>query len=108
MALQKAVRRLNFPVSPDVNRAVRLVADPLDEVLRLPLLDGRLVTGVALVSSGVTQVAHGLGREPLGYLVVSSSAAGVISDTISTSPALRDRFLELNTTVDTTVSLWIF
>lgn len=72
----------------------------------VPLLDGRLVTDVAL-SGTTTRVEHGLSRRPQGWVVVGKSADARVWD-MQSSNNLQDRYLDLRASGAVTVALWIF
>jgi hypothetical protein len=78
----------------------------LDPVIACPLVNGQLLSGVALVS-GYNTVNHGLGRKLQGYIVVLSGAAETFFDNQdnNASPQLT---LILHSSGPTTVSLWVF
>jgi hypothetical protein len=70
------------------------------------IANGTLLTGVEL-SSGANNVAHGLGREPLGYIIVQKNANVNVWDSQATNifPA---KFLALNAASDVAVNVWVF
>ncbi len=73
-------------------------------LLKVPILDGLLLTNVSLAAATNTPVAHGLGRKPLGYFPVALSA-----EIAPYEYAARDeRFLYLKSATGGTVSLWVF
>jgi len=86
-----------------VNQMQDNVDRSLSPVLRLAILDGRILSNQ--VVSGSTSISHGLGRKPIGYLVISSSAQAVFSDNI---PNSTDLSFTLASSTPTTVSLWVF
>lgn len=53
---------------PAVDRVVRQLVTQLRALLGAPFLSGVQLSGV-LVGPGTTQITHGLGRTPIGYLV---------------------------------------
>jgi hypothetical protein len=76
------------------------------EVIRNPLIDGRIITGVSLTST-VTQLEHKLNRKIRGYLVLGNSAAALVYDNLSTEPK-PELYLPILSTVPTVVNLWVF
>lgn len=81
------------------------VVKTLGVISRKEILDGRLLKGVILLMAGTTLVAHGLGREALGWIVVENIANAVVWQEQSDVPS---KLLALNCSADTTVSLWVF
>jgi hypothetical protein len=73
-------------------------------LLKIPLLDGVLLSDVELAAATDVPVVHGLGRKPLGYFPVALSA--------EISPyeyaARDDKFLYLRSASGGTVALWVF
>lgn len=82
------------------------VEQAIAEVIRSPLLNGRLIEKVALTTD-VTKVQHKLGRAIRGYIVVRNSTGAVLTDNLSTetSPEL---YLPLLADKATEVYLWVF
>ncbi len=76
----------------------------LAPVLTSAIIDGTLLKNVELTSA-VTQVAHGLGREPLGWIIVNKTAN---QDVWQPSNDLPRRFLNLQASGTVTVSIWVF
>lgn len=73
-----------------------------------PLLNSEIVFGVILkgelLGTTATRVEHKLGREPIGWLIITKDKA---SDIYST--ARDSRTLSLTASVaDTTVDIWVF
>jgi hypothetical protein len=70
------------------------------------ILQGILLTSLSIGTS-TTKVSHGLGRVPLGFIVVDKTANSDIyrDGTVTTE---RDLFLHLKATTATTISLWVF
>lgn len=71
--------------------SVRAAVNP---VIRKPIIDGRILSSVTFsAASTYYAVAHGLGRKPQGWVVVSVNDS---SASISEDPTLRtDKFLYL-------------
>lgn len=69
------------------------------------ILDGRLINDVSLVSSGATEVSHGLGKPIRGWVLVEKDANANVYSSASSTP---NSTLVLNTSADVTVSLWVF
>ena len=87
-------------VQENVDRALR-------PILRSPLLFGVLMRGQLLASASVTRVQHGLGRVPLGWVVVGKNANATIWESTSDN-SFRERSLQLECSTDVTASIWVF
>ena len=98
-----------FPVRGLEDKLLRL-QDAIDAAFRKLLsiariADGRLLENV-VVTTAATEVPHGLGREPRGWIVVRSSVAlSVYEAAPSDYPTLNLRLTATGTDV---VSLWVF
>ena len=84
------------------DRVTRSLDDRIREIVRVPLLDGLLLAEVGATTAG-TAVVHGLGRTPLGVLIVRADTAATY---------VLDQFNQTSFTVtasaDSTVNLWVF
>lgn len=88
----------------DLEQTQQRLKKVFDPLLRVPLLDGRLIEDVTFVSGVPQSVAHGLGRRPLGYFGV-----GMNAEMMPYEFAARDtKFLNLQSSVTGTISLWVF
>ncbi len=94
----KQINTQSFELS-QVQSNVAFVLDPL---VRLPTLDGTLLTGVSL-STAVTQVNHLLGRQPLGWQLADINSNATVWRT-----GWNNKTLSLQASADTTVNLWVF
>jgi hypothetical protein len=105
MAIRRATfRRLNTG-DEALDRVQSAVVDALQGQLPSVFEGGIVIEGVQLLSTGPTVLQHGLGRLPLGYLVLKRNAAATIWDTPTPAPAST---LKLETTADVTVTLLVF
>jgi len=86
-----------------VQDRLRVVITALSNV---PLLDGVLLENVALVSGSFTAVPHRLARPWRGYIVVANGANAVIWNQAPGTDA--GVFLNLQSSANTTVNLWVF
>lgn len=73
-------------------------------IVSCPLLDGVLVTNVAL-NTTPTKVEHKLRRAPLGYIIVRQNANSVVYES---SKDLPTSFITLTASAAVTVDLWVF
>lgn len=72
------------------------------------MLDGVHLRSVTLVT-GSNDVPHLLGRKLLGWIPTRMRAGALIYDTNdSLSSAQQEQFLQLVTSADVTVDLWVF
>ena len=86
----------------DLQRIQEAVFRSLAAVLRVPILDGRLLT--APVGTTQTAVAHGLARAPLGWVLVSLSQQSIVWQT----QAPDDKFLYLRASDAFSPKVWVF
>jgi hypothetical protein len=99
----------NFPTGePGQDISQRLAGDAIRSLREIPILNGVLIEGVALLSASSTRVYHNLGRAYRGYIVVSNNKASTVHvDESSNSNPLKYIALKSPST-DSTVSLWVF
>ena len=74
------------------------------QLTRVPLLGGNLIKDVS-VSTTAIELAHGLGREPVGYIVIKSSAGVTLFDSTSLTPKVT---IKLTASASATCNIWIF
>jgi hypothetical protein len=101
-----ALRTLNF-TDKTLSLAFGYIDQAIDAISRLAIVNGRLEKATVLTAGVVTPVSHKLGRKPLGYFIVNRDAQA----TVWTDPAVNDNedlFLNLQTSANVTVALWIF
>jgi hypothetical protein len=72
-----------------------------------PMLSGVLVEDVILTALQPNLIDHGLGRKPFGYFVVKSNAGATVY-TADVDPSLASRVMDVRTTADAVVSIWVF
>lgn len=102
MAL-KAFKRSNI-ADFDTSKFQTNVFEFTQQFIDNPLLSGTLVEDIA-VSTTAVDVNHGLGREPVGYIMTKASAHVTIFDTTSAQPKVH---LTITGSASATISLWIF
>ena len=78
------------------------VANSFGPLLKLPIVDGILLTGIVL-ATGSNQFAHNLARQPIGWMVADLNAAATIYRT-----AWTDKTLSLTASAPVTLNLWVF
>lgn len=96
----------NLPLSQPASQQDTRWKSLIDPVISNPLIQGSLLTNVAL-KSGTNIINHGLARNLQGYIVVLNAVAATFSDNQLTNPSPQ-LTLSLNSTANTTVSLWVF
>lgn len=70
-----------------------------------PLLEGRTIEDIELVSGVENKIEHGLNRVPEGWIVVDQFGP---SGDITRTDELTNVFLPLTSTSTQTVALWVF
>lgn len=78
----------------------------LNPVLSIPIIDGRLIQNVSLVS-GDNTINHGLGKKLQGYIVVLNNSPVTFYDKQSENQ-MANLTLILNASGTATVTLWVF
>jgi len=81
------------------------IAATLDPLVRLEILQGRLIKDVAMLSQSDTPVDHGLGRAHVGWIVVGKNSNAGIWEVSGTTPS-KSVVLRADSAV--TINLWIF
>ena len=69
------------------------------------LLDGRLITNIEITSASIKEVEHGFQRDLRGWIVVRKNANANVWESVSNLPK---RPLNLNSSANVTISLWVF
>lgn len=81
------------------------VIDALSSLTEVPLLDFVWKKDVIL-ALGSNQIAHGLGRAWRGYIVTRANGSATVY--APDEQQLRDRFLDLESTGDVVMDLFVF
>ena len=102
-------RKGYYKVGVESFEDVELMQDSLERtlqpILTSDIIDGTILKNVFLATGAVNIIAHKLNRPLLGWIIISKSAVADIYQSETNKPNL---FLNLNTTADVTVSLWVF
>lgn len=77
------------------------------ELLRKQLIDGNFLPDIELTMGIDNHVSHKLGKPAQGYIVVKRDTNATIWDTESSND-MRTSFLNLRTSADCVISLWVF
>lgn len=93
--------------APEVSQLSDQIEQTLDTIVSREILDGHLITGVSVSPTGVTQVAHGLGRRVSGWVVVKKDADANVWDQESLN-TLPEKYLRLTSDANANISLWVF
>lgn len=96
-----------LPGFPLIEQALNLFRVAVEgfvrDVNRCPLISGTHHKDVYIDASGSTIVLHRLGYKPNGWILTNIDASAHISEVSS-----NDQYIEFNSDLDTTVSLYIF
>lgn len=104
--LPNAFKTVGFD-DPGIDKFETNVAEAVGPLLALPIAKGVLLEGVTLNTAAPVLVAHGLQRAPKGYFVVRKTLATDVWDG-ALAASLQVKYLNLYTSVNCTVSLWVF
>lgn len=97
--------------APSVREFVALCATlfrVLKRITDCPLIDGRLISGVAFTAATAMSLAHGLGRIYLGFIVVRSSDDLTLDEDYGATAENRAKFIGLTPSATVTADLWVF
>lgn len=83
------------------------IVSVLDNITDKEILDGIRVTNVPLISGITNEINHGLGRIPLGWVIIRKRAQADIWD-LQDSNVNKSRTLSLACSSDVIIDLWIF
>jgi hypothetical protein len=90
-----------------MNRVQDSLQKQLNPVLKQRILNGALITGVALTTASAP-VPHKLGRKYQGYWLVGQSANAVVWISDFAAPINPQAVINLAASAAVTVSLWVF
>ena len=104
-----AIPRFNKKKSDigDVDDLYQTLDPTLRAILAKTILDGQILSDIALVTGSSNSVSHLLGRDCQGYIVTKRSVDCRIWDDEATNTE-KAIFLKLRTSANATVSLWVF
>lgn len=105
MAGIKSFKRQSSGNAP--SREQENVKNVVNQVLSKEIIDGILIKGVCLHAGTSYEVDHGLGREPLGWVIVRKRADSRVWDLQDYNPNTV-RTLVLVASHDITIDLWVF
>lgn len=78
---------------------------PLNLLLALPILDGRLIQGIALTVGQPITFPHLLGRALVGWILTDNTAQATIWRQTNAMP---DKQITLAASATTQVAVWVF
>lgn len=105
MSRPRTFRKLNSG-DDEVQQLQANIEQAIAPVIKSPILNGVLLTNVSIVF-GDNKIEHKLGRKMIGYFVIARAAGVTLFDSVNGGTDL-DKFLTLNSSGTTTISLWIF
>lgn len=92
----------NYIDEESSNRAFRAILERVNDIGNVALLSGRVVTHT-FAGTSEELVKHTLGRKPIGYIIVGTSAAATIHGRSHTS-----NYLKLTASAVCTADFWVF
>lgn len=101
------VRRL-YNLTPEVVRLQDSMADAVDYIAKIPMLQGVAITDVALTGGATDLINHGLGRDVQGYIITKIDTQATINDGIDNTAYDIATALPLYASVACTVDLWVW
>lgn len=100
----KAFRRPGQMTTETVLLAAN-IEDFTRQLVLNPLLDGRVISTIALTASVPSTIPHSLGRDWLGWLVINKNANANVWVSATTN---KDRGITLTASANVTIDLYIF
>jgi hypothetical protein len=88
--------------NPDVSLLVSNLKEWSNQFKNIPFMDGRLIESVS-ISTGTTEISHGLNRTPVGWFIVTKNANGNVWEVSKSRTKLT-----LDTSTNLTASIWVF
>jgi hypothetical protein len=97
----------------DLTQAVEPVVDRLNEMVDVPMLQGRLLENVDITENQTNRIRHGLGQKLRGWIVVRQTIEQVFFSDAQDSNGREDEELWLIPTTasgsaKSEISLWVF
>lgn len=80
------------------------IVQPLNQLLKIPLLDGTLLKDVALGTTS-TAVPHKLNRAYIGFIITKINANSVVWISNTSDPST---YINLQASAGVTVDIWVF
>ncbi len=76
----------------------------LNPIISLPILNGNMITDIVLVANVAQSINHLLQRMPQGWFLTDNTANTAVWRTL----ALNQYTITLESSVNTTISIWVF
>lgn len=76
----------------------------INPVLALPMLNGNMISTISLVTSTPQAINHLLQRKPQGWFLMDNTADAVVWR----SAPFNDLSITLESSANTTISIWVF
>lgn len=76
----------------------------LNPVINNPLILGRQISAIAMIASTPLTINHGLGRTMQGWFLVDNTSSSVVWRTQN----LNSTTLTIESSANTTISLWVY
>jgi len=97
----------------DLTQAVEPVVDRFNEMVDVPILQGRLLENVSVKEGTTNRIRHGLGRKLRGWIVVRQPVQQILfsDDQATNKKESEELWLYVwtgSTTATYTVNLWVF
>ena len=87
----------------EVNQLQENIEQALNPIVAKQVVDGILIRTIALKAGSINNVSHKLGRKPVGYIIVSKDANSQIWNA-----ELKKSILQIQCSINTTISIWVF
>lgn len=101
----KKVKTLN--VQGPLSRIQDNITSVLDIITDKEILDGIRLTNIALLTGATNEVNHGLGRPPLGWIIIRKRGQADVWD-LQDSNINKSRLLSLACSTNVIIDLWVF
>lgn len=90
---------------PATQQALRLITQPINQILGIALLDGLSIQSVVLKANTELSIPHKLARKYVGYFLTNKNANANIW---TSSSSENDIYLKLTASADVTVDIWVY
>lgn len=87
-----------------ISRMQDNIENALDQLTRLPILDGVMIEGISLVAGSNNQIAHKLGRKPVMWFPVRKYQNADVWEVANTA---TNQLLTLQCSANCLVNLWV-
>jgi len=92
---------------PELYRVQDVISEVLFPITNSQIIDG-ILTGSLDITTSFQNLPHGLGRAPVGWLVIAPNASATIwEDAASSNPDVT-KFLRVKASAAVTCKFWVF